>query len=41
MFVVESVKRVNLLYDDIDIHYHAITNLTVAMAKKFSCKAYN
>ena len=38
---VESVKRVNLLYDDIERHYHVITNLTGAMAKKYVCKACN
>jgi len=36
---VESNKRLNLLYDDVDRHYHAIKNLTGAMAKKYACKA--
>jgi len=31
---VESAKRNNLLYVDVERHYHAITNLTGAMAKK-------
>jgi len=38
---VESVKRVNLLYDDVERHYHVITNLSGAMAKKYVCKACN
>ena len=38
---VESNKRLNLLYDDVDRHYHVITNLTGAMAKKYVCKACN
>ena len=37
----ESVKRVNLLYDDVERHYHVITNLTGAMVKKYVCKACN
>ena len=35
---VESAKRLNLLYD-VERHYHVITNLTGAMAKKYVCKA--
>jgi len=35
---VESNKRINLLYDDIERHYHVITNLTVAMARNYVCK---
>jgi len=31
---VESAKRLNLLYDDVDRHYHVITNLTGSMAKR-------
>ena len=38
---VESVKRAKLLYDDVERHYHVITNLTSAMAKKYLCKACN
>jgi len=38
---VESDKRLNLLNDDVDRHYHVITNLTGAMAKKYVCKACN
>jgi len=36
---VRSAKRINLLYDDVERHYHVITNLTGAMAKKNVCKA--
>jgi len=36
---VECVKRVNLIYDDIESHYQVISNLTGAMAKKYVCKA--
>jgi len=35
---VESTKRINLLYDDINQHYHVITNLTGAMAKRYVCR---
>jgi len=38
---VVSNKRLNLLYDDVDRHYHVITNMTGAMAKKYVCKACN
>ena len=38
---VESVKRVNLIYDGVERHYHVITNLTGSMAKKYVCKACN
>jgi len=36
-----SKKRINLLYDDVERHYHVITNLTGAMARKFVCKGCN
>jgi len=32
---VESVKRVNLLNDDVEKHFHVITKLTVAMARMY------
>ena len=32
-------KRINLLYDDVEWHYHVIVNLTVAMARRYLCKA--
>jgi hypothetical protein len=35
---VESEKRLNLLYDDVTCHYHVITNVTAAMAKRYVCK---
>ena len=38
---IESSKRINLLYDDVDRLYHVITNLTGAMAKRYVCKACN
>ena len=38
---VESPKRINLLYDDVNQHYHVITNLTGAMAKRYVCRACN
>jgi len=34
---VTSEKRVNLLFDDVTRHFHAIANLTVAMSKKYIC----
>jgi hypothetical protein len=36
--LVESEKRLNLLYDDVMFHYHVITNVTGAMAKYYVCK---
>jgi len=33
---VDSCKRLNLLNDDIERHYHVITNVTGAMAKSTS-----
>ena len=38
---VTSEKRVNLLYDEFKRHYHVITNLTGAMAKRYICEACN
>jgi len=32
---VDSSKHLNLLYDDVERHYHVITNLTGAMAKRY------
>jgi len=37
----ESVKRLNLLYDDVERHYHVVTNLTSYMAKRYVCKLCN
>jgi len=36
---VESSKRINLLYDDVNRHCHVITNLTAAMARRYVCKS--
>ena len=36
---VDSSKDLNLLYDDVERHFHVITNLTGAMAKKYVCNA--
>ena len=38
---VESPKRINLLFDDVNRHYHVISNLTGAMAKRYGCRACN
>jgi hypothetical protein len=38
---VQSSKRLNLLYDDVHQHYHVITNLTGAMARRYVRKACN
>ena len=38
---VDSTKRINLLYDDVERLYHVIVNMTGAMAKKYVCKACN
>ena len=35
---VESLKRINLLYDDVEGHHHVITNLTGAMTRRYVCK---
>jgi len=36
---VATPQRINLLYDD--HHYHVITNLTAAIAKRYMCPACN
>ena len=38
---VDTLKRINLLYDDDDRDYHVIVNITGAMANKFVFKACN
>ena len=38
---VKSEKRINLLYDDVNILYHVITHLTGAMVKRYDCKGCN
>jgi len=35
---VDFTKRFNILYDDVERHYHVIAKLTVAMARKYVCK---
>jgi hypothetical protein len=36
---VDSPKKINLLYDDVEQHYHVIVNITGAMTKKYICNA--
>jgi len=36
---VDSPNRINLLYGDVERHYHVIVNITGVMAKRFMCKA--
>jgi len=38
---VTSEKRIDLLYDDINSHYHVIANLSGAMVKRYVCKGCN
>ena len=38
---VESQKRINLLYDEVDHHYHVINNIKGAMAIQYVCKGCN
>jgi hypothetical protein len=38
---VNSEKRLNLLYDDVDHHYHVITNVTGVMTRRYVCKGCN
>jgi hypothetical protein len=35
---VDSPKRINLLYDNVERHYHVIVNITGAMAKRLMYK---
>jgi len=35
---VDSPKTLNILYDEVERHYHVIAKLTGAMAKKYVCK---
>jgi hypothetical protein len=35
--MVDSERRLNLLYDDVTRYYHVITSLTGAMAKRYVC----
>jgi hypothetical protein len=36
---IETFERINLMYNDVTLHYHVIGNLPGAMAKSFVCKA--
>jgi uncharacterized membrane-anchored protein YhcB (DUF1043 family) len=36
--MVESKKRLNVTYDEVTKHYHVITSLTGAMAKRYVCR---
>jgi hypothetical protein len=38
---VNAPKRINLLYNDVEKHYHVINNLTGALAKQYLCEACN
>ena len=38
---VDLPKIINLLYDDVERHYHMIVNITGAMSKRLMCKACN
>jgi len=38
---VNSEKRINILYDDVEHHYHVITNVTGTMARLYVCKGCN
>jgi len=38
---VESGKRINLLYDGVTHHFHAINSVTGALSRKYFCKSCN
>jgi hypothetical protein len=38
---VNASTRINLLCDDVNRHYHVITNLTGAMAQRYICNGCN
>ena len=38
---VDSPKKSNLLYDDVEQHYRVIGNITGAMANRVKCNACN
>jgi hypothetical protein len=38
---VEYEKRINLVYDDVQRHFHVINNLTGAMARQYVCRGCN
>jgi hypothetical protein len=37
----ESDRRINLFFDEVTKHYHVVSNLTGAMAKRYVCEACN
>ena len=37
---VDSLKHINLLYEDVERHYHLIANLRGAMVRRYVCKAF-
>jgi len=39
--LVQTDKRISLLYDDVTRHYHVIVSITGVMAKRYVCKACN
>jgi hypothetical protein len=38
---VNASTRINLLYDDVNRHYHVLTNLTGTMAQRYVCNGCN
>ena len=38
---IQSEKRINILYDETERHYHVICNITAAMAKRYVCNGCN
>jgi len=38
---VDSEKRINLVYDDVQHHFHVINNATGALSRKYFCKGCN
>jgi len=38
---VDSPKHINLLYENVERHYHVTVNLTGAKARRYVCKACN
>jgi len=38
---VDSTKSLNVLYDDVKLYYHVITDLTGAVARRYVCKECN
>jgi len=40
-WLVDSEKRINLVYDDVNRHFHVINNFTGAMARGYVCRGCN